>query len=97
MALFCCAFFSIKAQQNLILNGGFEDTLWCYPCGNFQITKFNNVFDNVNDVIIGYTLGSNMCDVYLILIIISTFPLFNLLVLLRLYWRTIYFYIFSLF
>ena len=43
MALFCCAFFSIKAQQNLILNGGFEDTLWCYPCGNFQITKFNNV------------------------------------------------------
>ena len=36
------AFFT-KAQQNLVLNGDFEDTLWCYPCGNFQITKFNNV------------------------------------------------------
>ena len=35
--------FSVKAQQNLVLNGGFEDTLWCYPCGNFQITKFNHV------------------------------------------------------
>ncbi len=43
IALFCCAFTFIKAQQNLVLNGGFEDTLWCKPCGNTQIIKFNHV------------------------------------------------------
>jgi len=38
--MICCAFY-INAQQNLILNGGFEDTLWCQPCGNGDISKFN--------------------------------------------------------
>ncbi len=35
----CCAFF-INAQQNLIQNGSFEDTLWCQPVGNTDISKF---------------------------------------------------------
>lgn len=40
--LLLLAFFT-KAQQNLVLNGGFEDTLWCQPCGNGNIAKFNYV------------------------------------------------------
>jgi len=36
-----CRAFYINAQQNLILNGGFEDTLWCQPSGNGDISKFN--------------------------------------------------------
>jgi gliding motility-associated-like protein len=32
--------FYTNAQQNLVLNGGFEDTLWCYPCGNGLLNKF---------------------------------------------------------
>ncbi len=43
MVLFCFAFSFLIGQQNLILNGGFEDTLWDYPCGNYQIVKFNHV------------------------------------------------------
>jgi gliding motility-associated-like protein len=35
--------FYAKAQQNLILNGSFEDTLWCQPSGNGNIAKFNYV------------------------------------------------------
>jgi len=38
--LLLLAFFT-KAQQNLVLNGGFEDTLWCQPCGNGDVSKFN--------------------------------------------------------
>ena len=40
--LICCNL-CIDAQQNLVLNGGFEDTLWCEPYGNGDVTKFNYV------------------------------------------------------
>lgn len=48
IVIFCCAFMFIKAQQNLVLNGGFEDTLWCQPCGNTSILKLNNCYNASN-------------------------------------------------
>jgi len=48
LGIICLAFSFLKAQRNLVLNGGFEDTLWCQPCGNPSILKFNHCYNSSN-------------------------------------------------
>lgn len=48
LALFCCAFFTIKAQQNIILNGNMEDTNYCNITG-FNITQLKHWYNPTNN------------------------------------------------